>query len=635
MRTGIVALFGRVACVTALVAACGGGVPAASVPPASLPPASVAATSDPSAAPASPTGTSTVTLVEFADANDPSAGAQSEFELAREMREDAGMAALIGADSAAVIATLDAIEEEFAQALIADVAAAIDAGGIPTESGMDGKFASIDQISMPGSGALNAIDISLFANTGFTASTFMTMLAGVVQQAATSQNGTLPRQESYDRTENGIRQQVDLGTSIVIQTGGGRVSADVIMNATDRISNAASGSFIALYTSRSSGHFDVSACPDDQGVAEGTYTFESKHEMSDVSTATAALSGANRAVEAPFRLIDGDDAHLLRIEAALDLTADAHGNGYDWSAAQQVQIGMPVAGTTTATGLGYTVTGTGGEHASGTMFFSSAMAQLFMKEVGKEAEKFWRSGECIEIKSNEELRKVDPEEEVSLTIDAVHRFDGAQVEGPVVATLTGVDSIDPSQDDAPAAEFTYTAGAEPDEKGTIEFKQITKRGIGKKTIEFTVSPGYRIAMDGELGIDPQNHSNITVSEQEMVPQDDGTFVLETNASVSGTHGIPGCVESFTSDLPIRIEVRPSEDGETANVRVALQGGTGLLSFPLTCGGTMTLSPVPLGLWAGSFLTPTGPGATVTVDEPTTWIGPAGGTSTVINLTTAD
>ncbi len=189
----------------------------------------------------------------------------------------------------------------------------------------------------------------------------MTMLAGVVQQAATSQSGTLPRQESFDRTENGIRQQVDLGTSIVIETGGGRVSADVIMNATDRISNAASGSFIALYTSRSSGHFDVSACPDDEGVAEGTYTFESKHEMSDVSAATASLSGANRAVDAPFRLIDGDDAHLERIEAALDLTADAHGPGtpngpgptapYDWSAAQRVQIGMPVAGSTTATAV--------------------------------------------------------------------------------------------------------------------------------------------------------------------------------------------------------------------------------------------------------------------------------------------
>ncbi len=178
---------------------------------------------------------------------------------------------------------------------------------------------------------------------------------------------------------------------------------------------------------------------------------------------------------------------------------------------------------------------------------------------------------------------------------------------------------------------------EPDEKGTIEFKQTSRRGIGKRTIEFTVRPGYQIAMDGELGIDAQNHSQITVSEQEMIPQDDGTFALETNAAVNGTHGIPGCVDSFSHSLPIRIEVRPAEgtDPPTANVRVVLVGEDGLLRFPQTCNGTTTLSPVPLNLWTLSFNTPTAPGATVTVDEPTTVTDALGAASTVVSLTTAD
>ncbi len=134
MRTGTVALFGRVAWVQRWWRRAAEARQLHPCRVASMPVASAPSTSDASSAPAPSTGTSTVTLVQFAEANDPSAGAESEMELAREMREDAGMAALIGADGAAAFATLDAIEEEFAQALIRDVAAAIDAGGIPTET---------------------------------------------------------------------------------------------------------------------------------------------------------------------------------------------------------------------------------------------------------------------------------------------------------------------------------------------------------------------------------------------------------------------------------------------------------------------------------------------------------------------
>ena len=144
----------------------------------------------------------------------------------------------------------------------------------------------------------------------------MGMFAGVIQRAGESGEGTLPRQESIDRTANGLRQQVDLGTTITVQTGGGHVTMDIIMTATDRISDAASGSFLALYTSRSTGHFDVNACPDESGVGEGTYTFETKHELNDVSGAQNAASGGGRSVDAPFRLIDGDEAHLVQIRSS-------------------------------------------------------------------------------------------------------------------------------------------------------------------------------------------------------------------------------------------------------------------------------------------------------------------------------
>lgn len=348
------------------------------------------------------------------------------------------------------------------------------------------------------SGSLNAIDVSLFADTGFTASAIMSLYAQLIQRAAQTQNGTLPRQESFDKTADGLRQQVDLNTTFTIQTGGGRVSADIIMSATDRITDAATGSFVALYTSRSIGHFDVNACPDESGVAEGTYTFETTHELNDVSATDAARSGAGRSVEAPFRLIDGEDAHLVRIEASLDLEADGRGPGspagpgptapFDWGATQQLQIVMPVGGSTTATGTGINLTGTGGERASGAMLVSSAMAQLFMAQVGREAETFWRKGECIEIRTTEDSRTVSPTETLELEASAVGKFDGQEIDAPIKADFSGKESLEPSgEPQDPPASFTFTAGSQTGDKGTMQLEQVGVRGIGRKTVEFTVA----------------------------------------------------------------------------------------------------------------------------------------------------
>ncbi|MEP7158380.1 MAG: hypothetical protein ABI797_03060, partial [Chloroflexota bacterium] len=190
-----------------------------------------------------------MTLVEFQEVSDPSVAAEREHELVQHLRQETGIAPLIGANGDAALAQLDAIEEQFAAALIADVAAAIDAGTIPQGAVPAGMLAAVG----PGRGApdpaLNAIDVSLFANTGFTASAIMSMYAQVIQQAGESRTGTLPRSERFDQTDpaTGLRQQVDLSTTFAVQTGSGRVSADVILSATDRISNAADGSFVALY----------------------------------------------------------------------------------------------------------------------------------------------------------------------------------------------------------------------------------------------------------------------------------------------------------------------------------------------------------------------------------------------------
>ena len=442
-------------------------------------------------------------LINLPETTDLGAASDKELEMAQQVRNDAGFVALVGPDGAAVFTSLDAIEEEFAQALIAEVAAAVDAGELPNEGALTQQpFAVAGDFAREGRG-LQSIDINLFANTGFTTTAFMAMLVGIIQRAGESREGTLPRSQSIDQTDNGIRQQVDLGTSVSVRTGGGHVMVQIIMTATDRISNAATGDFIALYTSRSTGQFDVNACPDEHGVGEGTYTFETKHELNDVSGAQAARSGGGRSVDAPFRVINGDDAHLVQIEASLDMQADANGPGspggpgptsaFDWGASQRADIVMPAGGSTTGTSAGVSVTGTGGQGAGGAMFLSSAMTQLFLAEVGKQAEEFWRKGECIEINTTKESKKVSPGENVRFDATAKGKFDGADIDAPIKGTFSGKESLDPDgEEQDPPASLTFKAGSEIGDKGTIQLEQVGVRGIGKKTLEFEVGPSdYR------------------------------------------------------------------------------------------------------------------------------------------------
>lgn len=472
-------------------------------------PSAPASTAAPSPAGTTSLGTNAVTLVQFSEAN-PGAAAQRELELTREMREDAGMAALIGENGPAAFASLDELLNEYGQEVIQEMAAAIDAGEIPTTEGPSqspaGTVAAIGGARLSGGSALNAIDVSLYADTAFMGSVYMSLATELVKRAADNQSGTWSKQESVpEQTIDGLTHKVDLGTSFPIRTGDGRVTADLILTATDRITDAATGSFVALYTSRTTAHFDVSACPDENGIAEGTYTFETTQELNDVSTTSASRSGANRAVESPFRLINGDHAHLQHIEATLDLSADGFGPGsptgpgptapFDWDAAQVVQIVMPVSGATTVTGISATVTGTGGERASGAMLLSSAMAQLFMGEVGKKAEEFWRSGKCIEIKTSKESRDVSPGETVEFTAEAEAKFgDRAKVMAPIKAAFNGKESLDPvDEPKPPPVTFNFTAGSEQGDKGTIDLEQVGKRGIGKKQLVFTVAAtDYRV-----------------------------------------------------------------------------------------------------------------------------------------------
>ncbi|MEP7158682.1 MAG: hypothetical protein ABI797_04590, partial [Chloroflexota bacterium] len=268
----------------------------------------------------------------------------------------------------------------------------------------------------------------------------------------------------------------------------------------------------------------------------------------------AARSTAGRSVEAPFRLLDGEDAYLLLIEASLDMEAEGSGPGspsgpgptspFDWGATQAVDLVMPVAGGTVGTGTGLTVTGTGGEAAGGAMFISSAMAQLFLQQVGKEAQEFWRSGECIEINTTHGGGTVSKGETVEFEAEAVGAFDEQQIDAPIKGDFSGVKSFEPQgapQD--PPASFTFTAGDEVDERGTVQLRQVGVRGIGKKTVEFVVgATDYRFDLNapgfgGMRGQKCDGHEGDWTVEASGATPGTITFTIPVGSTTANAHAV--------------------------------------------------------------------------------------------------
>lgn len=616
--------------VALVVAACGGSATpsgAAATSSGSMP------TSSNTAAPP-PAG---VTLVAFADTADPALAAERELALVRDVRDSAGMPSLLGEPGPAIFASLDAVEAESAATVLRDAATVVDTGTFPEGGRFDplaGQLAAQDGLPPRARVAPGAIDISLFAETGFTTAALMSMFADLVGRAGDAQSGTISRSEPHTQAAGGLRQVIDLTTTMSLTTGGGRVTADLTLSATDNIFNDSTGAFVALYTSTSTGHFDVSACPDEQGHADGTYTFQTKHELNDVSATTAARSAGGRSVVAPFILVDGPDAHLTEIRATLDLQADARGPGtaggpgptspFDWAASQVLQVVMPArGGVTSGSGGAATVTGAGGGAAGGAMTLSSAMAQLFLGQVGTEAEAFWRAGKCFEVITNAESRKVERNEQVDIEVSRVkHRFDPVDVDEPVTIRFTGKERLDPAAGtplDLPA-NVTFVAGSEPRDNGTLDIEQISVRGIGRKTLEFEVQPeDLWITITGRLD-EPGANLRLDTGEWKLEKTDRG-FEQSITGDVSGSVDVLGCSKRVSDELALRvIAVVDEADRDLVRLFVAPSSPELDPEQEITCRGVTTRALIPTSDFSLPFLGADGSvtvrvGETVTLRDP--------------------
>lgn len=413
----------------------------------------------------------------------------AELDLRDQVRESAGIAEVLGADDPGA---LERVDEDMAGL------GWIGAHRLADEAGFDPITSSSGLVVglgiMPGEmvsdwgGSMEAL------SGNFTVSMFLALMLRDWQHMADSelQRGGDFANEAHDREVNGVAEHSEMRITVDVTAEGAELHFEIQVAGKATLTEVATGKQIGSYESQGRGLIEANGCPEADGTAQGHYTLELQEEASGAG----ASAGGSVLIDGPFTVINGDDARLIRTDVSGHFDSAAHGTTpsgepFSWTVNSTYPISIPAHGSPDFDSANGTYGESGGAGDRGIQATSSAMAMTaeFLSGVAQESEKFWRSGRCVELTTSEESRKVGPSEQLSIETTAKHRFDGSEVDAPVTTSLSGPDRIEPAdvpQD--PPATLTYTAGSGSGDKGTITLDQKSKRGIGKKTLEFEVEP---------------------------------------------------------------------------------------------------------------------------------------------------
>ena len=543
-----------------------------------------------------------------ADAVTTTAAADAELATVAAMRSDAGFVDLLDPVGEHVLADVDAARVEFAEAQL---------GGMATELGIDlaatGAVTGLRRAAATPAPA-DSWTGSLIGQASTTTTMSMAIMTMLVDRAADTDEGRVERNDTYRKQPiAGYDEQIDIRHQMSVRTGGGQVQGTVQITSTDVLSK--DGTAVATLIGSGAGEFDLDACPDTGGIAAGNYRLAWTEEMTRNGSSSA---GSAFSIAAPFRIVVGDDAHILRIETTQTASRGAHGPGspggpppdpFDWGATATVAVTYARDGTRTADYEGATTSSNQATQQQLVgVLAGSAMVDLFLLDMARKAEEFWRSGKCVELTATEQSRQVTPAEVVEFDVTSAGRFDGQAIAAPIVATLQGPRSVSPDgQRQDPPAHVTFTAGDQPDDRGTVTVEQTSKRGIGRTMLDFTVEPrDLELAMTADLIA--TGGLAVAVAHIEIPPTllqrtTDGTYTAsEVIAHVTGTLTVPSfCTLDIDDDVVLTVILDPTTTEDTLTMEVTPDLGAaenvslcGLASLP-------AISTFGIDVWAFSLL----------------------------------
>lgn len=488
-----------------LAASCGTSAP---TPPAAGSPAAVTAappgaTATPTPAEATPStaagspaaGSPSASPVatpipSFSVGGDITSPARDEASLRQDMRAEARIAEALGADGTAILAAED---EAVVAARRAALKAAFAEFGAPVTGMTVGspKIAAPFLPAGPRAPALAAVgDNDWFEGIGYGATSVGLIgmfTAGAFGDAAqpTYTERSLPHESDATKRVGGVDERTIHKDLLTVGAGAGRVKLMMSADTTTIVTDAASGKEVSRHVSHSSGKLELNGCPSAEGLSDGAYEMLLDEQVGE---AGRAIAGWSARASGTIRASDNDQAHLesTEVEFSLDLGAEGYGGGaWDSQGTERVVIGESTGRPAAPSGV--TTSGSVPPLGDAARAMLRMLVAWHAYNLATEGEKFWRSGACIDMKATRESGEVKPSENVQFDVNPVGKFDSAPVKAPIVAAFSGTKSLEPVNTAVdPPATFRFTAGPNPNDKGTIDLTQTGKRGIGLKQLVFTV-----------------------------------------------------------------------------------------------------------------------------------------------------
>lgn len=337
-------------------------------------------------------------------------------------------------------------------------------------------------------------DIGLTAMTGLGWVGTGVVASALVQAASTviGQSGSAGPGASQTTAETTIGDQ-HLVTSMTLNSNlaisGSMVVADADVTETTSVSSASTGAAIGSSSSHNHIHVEANMCPDANGGVEVTVTSDWSEDGGGMPGGSSFSMQSTMTINA----IVADDAFLASSTTTANTT-------YTGSGAGGSQSGSMTTGWSQTMGPNGSVSGgTSGPVAAsvtGNLTVNQAaatngLAMIVPMQIANEvldvAQAAWRGGKCVEIKMSEQSRDVKRNEVIPFTAQARQKIEGVDLTAPVVASFSGVKSVDPVDTPVPGpAQFTFTAGPAKDDIGTVSLKSTSRRGIGMNALRFRV-----------------------------------------------------------------------------------------------------------------------------------------------------
>lgn len=466
-----------------VVAACGGGGTGTAGPPQTT--AAIPTAADGGEAP--PSGTvEPATLALDLSKGAFVAAADGENAMRSRARSQADLVGFLGADASSVVAAIDRQGSDVLWKLVDG----------STATGSGAMLAAVHRPSVPADAA-PAVPPPGMSLLGPAVASMMLV--------DTSLGGTAYSQTTHDSepVDTGTgKGSVTTDTTVAVTPAGDKLTVDVTTKTLGEANDAA-GHLVFRINGTGHAHIEVQACPDAQGVVEATMEFQASEDYFVAAGGGRSGHSWNEDDKAHATIFANDEADLdhyvvdAHVDRGIKGGTKAAGAGQTDLTDSAVSAGVTATyqpnGTGTVTGGTFTGKDTTMKDVRDTVHGLEELVGIASQTTARAAEKFWRSGKCIEVVVDPKGGDVAADSKTSVSAKVRHRFDPGELQKPVVATLKGVKSIEPAGQKVPSpATFTYTAGANPKDSGEVTFKSVSNRGIGETSVTFSVGGGWKI-----------------------------------------------------------------------------------------------------------------------------------------------